>query len=146
MLDVSNRIRGVFKGGRVARIDGRSAGYAHHAGRTVGVLVDVEGGNAEAAKDVCLHIASMAPQVLAAEDLPAAEVEKEREILSAAARKEGKPDNIITKIVEGRLRNFYADRALLEQPFVKEQSLTVGKFAAQHGMKIKRFIYWELGK
>lgn len=146
MLDVSNRIREVFKVGRVARIDGRSAGYAHHAGRTVGVLVDVEGGNAEAAKDVCLHIASMAPQVLAAEDLPAAEVEKEREILSAAARKEGKPDNIVAKIVEGRLRNFYADRALLEQPFVKEQSLTVGKFAAQHGMKIKRFIYWELGK
>jgi len=146
MLDVSNRIREVFNVGRVARIDGPCAGYAHHAGRTVGVLVEVEGGNAEAAKDVCLHIASMAPQVLAAADVPAAEVEKEREILAEAARKEGKPDNIIAKMVEGRLRNFYADRALLEQPFVKEPSLTVGKFATQHGMTIKRFIYWELGK
>ncbi|MEX0677067.1 MAG: translation elongation factor Ts [Pirellulales bacterium] len=146
MLDVSNRIREVFKVGRIARIDGRSAGYAHHAGRTVGVLVEVEGGNAEAAKDVCLHVASMAPKVLAKEDVPANEVEKEREILSEAARKEGKPENIIAKMVDGRLRNFYAERALLEQPFVKELSMTVGKFAAQHGMKIKRYICWELGK
>jgi len=146
MLDVSNRIREVFKVGRIARIDGTSAGYAHHAGRTVGVLVEVEGGTPEAARDVCLHIASMAPQVLAKQDVPAAEVEKEREILSEAARKEGKPENIIAKMVEGRLRNFYAERALLEQPFVKDQSMTVGKFAAQHGMKIKRYIYWELGK
>lgn len=146
MLDVSNRIREVFKLGRVARIDGSSAGYAHHAGRTVGVLIEVEGGTPEAAKDVCLHIASMAPQVLSKEDMPPEEVEKEREILSEAARKEGKPDNIIAKMVEGRLRNFYAERALLEQPFVKDPSLTVGKFAKQHDMKIKRFIYWELGK
>ncbi len=146
MLDVANRIREVFKVGRVARIDGRPAGYAHHAGKTVGVLIEVEGGSREAAKDVCLHVASMAPQVLSKEDVPAAEVEKEREILSAAARKEGKPDNIIAKMVEGRLRNFHAERALLEQPFVKDPSLTVGKFAAQHDMKIKRYIYWQLGE
>jgi elongation factor Ts len=114
MLDASNRIREVFRMGRVARIDGQCAGYAHHAGRTVGVLVEVEGGTPEAAKDVCLHIASMAPQVLAKEDVPAAEVEKEREILSAAARNEGKPESIIAKMVEGRLRNFYAERALVE--------------------------------
>ncbi len=146
MLDVSNRIREVFKVGRVARIDGRCAGYAHHAGRTVGVLLEVEGGNPEAAKDVCLHIASMSPAVLAKEDIPAAEVEKEREILSAAARNEGKPENIITKMVEGRLRNFYAERALLEQPFVKDDKKTVAQFAKDNGMKILKFIKWELGK
>lgn len=146
MLDTSNRIREVFKVGRVARIDGKCAGYAHHAGRTVGVLLEVEGGNPEAAKDICLHIASMSPQVLSKEDIPAAEVDKEREILSEAARKEGKPENIIAKMVEGRLRNFYAERALLEQPFVKDDKKTVGQYAKDNGMKILRYVHWELGK
>ncbi len=146
MLDTSNRIREVFKVGRVARIDGRCAGYAHHAGRIVGVLVEVEGGTPDAAKDVCLHVASTGPQVLAKEDIPAADIEQERAILSEAARKEGKPENIIAKMVEGRLRNFYAERALLEQPFVKDDKKTIGQFAKEHGMKILRFVYWELGK
>jgi elongation factor Ts len=146
MLDVANRIREAFKLGRIARIDGKCAGYGHHAGRTVGVLVQVEGGTPEAAKDVCLHVASQNPQVLAKQDLPAAEVENEREILSAAARKEGKPENIIAKMVEGRLRNYYAERVLLEQPFVKDDKKTVGQFAKDHGMKIVRFVHWELGK
>jgi elongation factor Ts len=145
MLDVSNRIREVFKVGRVARIDGRSAGYAHHTG-TIGVLVEVEGGSPEAAKDVCLHIASMRPKSLAKEDLDPAEVAKEREILTEAARKEGKPENIIPKMIEGRLRNFYAEHALLEQPFVKDPKQTVAQFASAQGMKVKRFIRWELGK
>jgi elongation factor Ts len=146
LMDQMNRIREVFKVGRIARFDGKSSGYAHHAGRTVGVLIEVEGGNPDAAKDVCLHIASMSPQVLAKEDIPADEIEKEREILTEAARSEGKPDNIIPKMVEGRLRNFYAERALLEQPFVKDDKRTVGQYAKDNGMTIKRFLAWELGK
>ncbi|REK10919.1 MAG: translation elongation factor Ts [Planctomycetota bacterium] len=146
MLDASNRIREVFKIGRVARLDGKCSGYVHHAGRTVGVLLEVEGGNPEAAKDICLHIASMSPQVLSKEDLPADEVEKEREILSEAARNEGKPDNIIAKMVEGRLRNFFAERVLLEQAFVKDDKKTVAKFAKENDMKIVKYIHWELGK
>jgi elongation factor Ts len=146
MLDLANRIREVFKVGRVARIDGKSAGYVHHAGKTVGVLVEVAGGTPEAAKDVGMHIAASKPQVLSKEDLPAAEVDKEREILSEAARNEGKPENIIAKMVEGRLRNFFAERVLLEQPFVKDDKLTIGQFAQANNMKVVRYIYWELGK
>ena len=67
--------------------------------------------------------------MVAKEDLDPAAVAKEREILSEAARKEGKPENIIAKMVEGRLRNFYADKVLLEQPFVKDDKKTVGQFA-----------------
>ena len=74
--DLTNRIREVFKVGRIARIDGPTAGYAHHAGRTVGVLVEVGGGTPEAAKDVAMHIAAMSPQVLAKEDLAAADSRK----------------------------------------------------------------------
>jgi elongation factor Ts len=146
MLDLANRIREVFKVGRIARINGKSAGYVHHAGKTVGVLVEVSGGTPEAAKDVGMHVAAMRPQVLSKEDLNAAEVDKEREILSEAARKEGKPENIIGKMVEGRLRNFFAERVLLEQPFVKDDKRTVAKFAQDAGMKIVRYIHWELGK
>jgi len=146
MLDIANRIREVFKIGRVARIDGKSAGYVHHAGKTVGVLIEVTGGSPEAAKDVCMHIAAMRPQVLSKEEVNAEEVERERAILSEAARNEGKPENIIGKMVEGRLRNFFAERALLEQPFVKDDKKTVGQYAADNGMKILRYIHWELGK
>jgi elongation factor Ts len=146
MMDLANRIREVFKVGRIARIDGKCAGYVHHAGKTVGVLIEVTGGKPEIAKDVCMHIAAMRPQVLSKNDLDAAEVEKEREILSEAARNEGKPENIIGKMVEGRLRNFFAERVLLEQPFVKDDKKTVGKFAEENGMKIVRYIHWELGK
>jgi elongation factor Ts len=144
--DLTNRIREVFKVGRIVRIGGKCAGYVHHAGRTLGVLVEVTGGTPEAAKDVAMHIASMAPAALSKEELDPALVEKEREILSEAARREGKPENIIAKMVEGRLRNFFAEQVLLEQPFVKDNKLTVGKMAADAGMKIVRYVYWELGK
>jgi elongation factor Ts len=146
LLDLNNRIREVFKVGRIARIDGHCGGYAHHAGKTVGVLLEVTGGTPEAAKDVCMHIAAMRPEVLAKENLDASAVDKEREILSEAARKEGKPENIIAKMVEGRLRNFFAERVLLEQPFVKDDKMTVAKYAQSHGMKLVRYIHWELGK
>ncbi len=146
LLDLSNRIREVFKVGRIAVIHGKCAGYVHHAGKTVGVLVEVTGGTPEAAKDVCMHIAAMRPEVLSKENIDPAAVEKEREILSEAARNEGKPENIIGKMVEGRLRNFFAERVLLEQPFVKDDKLTVGKYAQEKGMKVLRFIHWELGK
>ena len=80
------------------------------------------------------------------EDLDPAAVDKEREILAEAARKEGKPEKIIAKMVEGRLQNFYAERCLLEQPFVKDDKRTVGQVAKEAGMKIIRFVHWELPK
>lgn len=144
--DMFNRIREVFNVGRMARVDGGSGGYSHNSGTVSGVLLQVEGGTNEAAKDVAMHVAAMRPLALAKEDIDPAMVEKEREILKEAALKEGKPANIVDKMVEGRLRNFYAEKALLEQPFVKEPSLTVSKFAADAGMKIKKFVHWELGR
>ena len=143
--DLFNRIREVFNVGRMVRIDSACGGYSHNASTIAGVLVAVEGGSDDVAKDVCMHIAAMRPSALNTEDLDAAEVEKERAFLKDAALKEGKPENIVDKMVEGRLRNFYAERVLTEQSFVKEQKQTVGKFAAENGMKIKQFVHWELG-
>jgi elongation factor Ts len=146
--DLNHRIREVFKVERIVRIDGLCGGYAHHNG-AVGVLLHVEGGEAELAKDICMHIAAMRPTVVAKEELDPAEVAKEREILSEVARKEGKPENIIAKMVEGRLRDFYAQRCLLEQPIANEMKFgkkTVGKVAEEAKMKIVQFVHWELPK
>jgi elongation factor Ts len=141
-----NRIREVFNIGRMQRIDSPTGGYSHNSGTISGVLVAISGGNDEAAKDVCMHIAAMRPMALTKDDVPADEVERERAILRETALKEGKPANIVDKMVEGRLRNFFAEKALLEQPFVKDDSLSVGKFAQQHKMEISKFVHWELGK
>lgn len=143
--DLNNRIREVFKLERIVRLGGRVGGYAHHNG-AAGVLLEFEGGNPELAKDICMHVAAMRPAALQKEDLDPAVVAKEREILSEAARKEGKPENIIAKMVEGRLRNFYAECCLTEQPFVKDDKKTVGQVAKEAGMKLVRFVRWELPK
>ena len=140
------------------RIDGACGGYAHHNG-AVGVLLQVEGGNAELAKDICMHMA-MATPAEASIRLVAKErrsirtrsrCAKEREILCRAARpaaeRKARPEKIIDKMVEGRLRNFYAERCLLEQPFVKDDKRkTVGQVAKEAGMKIIRFVHWEIPK
>jgi elongation factor Ts len=144
--ELMNRIREVFNIGRMTRLTGATGGYSHNSGTISGVLLGIKGGNDEAAKDVCMHIAAMSPIALKKEDVPASEVEREREMLRADAAKEGKPANIVDKMVEGRLRNFFAEKALLEQPFVKDDSVTVGKYAQQHNMEITQFVHWELGK
>jgi elongation factor Ts len=144
--DMFNRIREVFNVGRMARLEGATGGYSHNAGTVSGVLVQVEGGNDEAAKDVSMHIAAMRPLAVNKEEVDPAIVAKERQVLRDAALAEGKPANIVDKMVEGRLKNFYAEKVLLEQPFVKENSVSVGQYATDKGMKVKKFVHWELGK
>jgi len=144
--DLFNRIREVFNVGRIVRVEGTCGGYQHNAGTTAGVLVQIEGGSDEAAKDVSMHIAAMKPEVLAVADLDEAQVEREREILRAAAKAEGKPDNIVEKMVEGRIRQYCAERALLEQPYVKDDKQTVGEYAKQNGMKLLGMWHWIIGQ
>ena len=93
-----------------------------------------------------MHVAAMRPMSVAKEDLDAELVKKEREILAEAARAEGKPENIIEKMVDGRMQNFFAERCLNEQPFVKDDKQTVGQVAQAAGIKVVRFVHWELGK
>ena len=147
--DLFNRMREVFELSRIARIDAPCGGYAHHDG-TKAALVQVSGNAAtpaaaEAAKDIAMHVVAMAPKAVRKEDLDPAIVEKEREILSEAARKEGKPENIIAKMIEGRLRNFFATCVLLEQPFVKDEKQTVGGLAKAAGIDVVAVHNWRLG-
>jgi elongation factor Ts len=143
--DLFNRIREVFKVGRMVRVEGPCGGYQHNAGTTAGVLVRIDGGTNEAAKDVSMHIAAMKPQVVNAADLDESQITKEREILTAAAKAEGKPDSIVAKMVEGRIRQYCAERALLDQPFVKDDKLSVGQYAQQCGMTVHQFWHWIIG-
>ncbi|MCR9295917.1 MAG: translation elongation factor Ts [bacterium] len=146
MAELFNRIREKFEVGRMAKFDGACGGYFHNSGTVAGVLIQVDGGSDSAAKDVAMHIAAMRPQALSKEDLDPAEVEKEREILRAAALNEGKPESIVDKMVEGRLKQFFAEKTLLEQPFVKDDKQTVGQYAKGHNMEIKGFIHYVLGQ
>ena len=110
--------------GRVAYFDGRRVAYMHKRATdlppAVGVLVGFEGDNDEAARAAAMQIAAMRPQYLTRDEVPADVVAKEREIAEATAREEGKPEQAITKIVEGRVNGFFKDIVLLEQPSVTD--------------------------
>lgn len=146
LADMFNRIREKFEVGRMHRFTGATGGYSHQSGTVAGVLLSIEGGNDEAAKNVAMHIAAMRPLSLSKDDLDPALVARERELLKAAALAEGKPENIVDKMVEGRLKNFYAERVLLEQPFVKDDKQSVGQYAKSEGMTIKAFVHYVLGQ
>lgn len=145
--DLFNRMREVFELSRIKRIDSACGGYAHHDGSKA-ALVEIAGAGAaaaaETAKEIAMHVVALAPQAITKEDLDPAVVEKEREILTEAARSEGKPENIIAKMIEGRLRNFFAQCVLLEQPFVKDDKQTVGQLAKAAGIEIKGIDNWKL--
>src|SRR3990170_4715364 len=143
--ELEGKMREVFRLTRILRVDASSGGYVHHDAKS-GVLLEVEGGNDDLAKSVAMDVAAMRPKATTTAELDPALVKKEREILTEQARKEGKPDNIIEKMIEGRMRNFYAEHVLSEQPFVKDDKQTVGKIAAAGGMKLKRFERWTLGE
>jgi elongation factor Ts len=142
--EMFNRIREVFNIGRFEKFEGGTGGYSHNSGTISGVLVSVDGGNDSVAKDVSMHIAAMRPAALSPDELDQEVVEKERSVLRAAALAEGKPENIVDKMVDGRMQNFFAERTLLAQAFVKDDKATVGEFAEQNGMKILKYVHWEM--
>ena len=143
--DLFNRIREVFNIGRMIRLEGGCGGYSHNAGTVSGVLLAADGSDDEAARGISQHIAAMRPAGLSPEDLPADLVENERNILREAALAEGKPENIVDKMVDGRMRNFFAERVLTSQEYVKaENKETVGEYANTTGLTLKQFVHWEL--
>lgn len=145
--DVVNKIREKIVLARILRVDGPVGGYAHHDGKT-GVLFRAEGANKTAAvlKDVAMHVASMRPIATFPEELPADDVAKERARLSQEAAASGKPANIIEKIVDGRMKTYYAEQGVLTfQLFVKDDSKTVNQALAEQGLKAAGFTRWLLG-
>ena len=110
----------------------------------IGVLVELTGGDQALAHDVALHIASANPRYLRRDDVPAESVAEERQVLESLTRNEGKPEQAIPKIVEGRLNGFFKDTCLLEQAFVKDQKQTIQQLLG--GATVTRFARLEIGK
>ena len=129
----------------VEKADNEFFGSYLHMGGRIAALTVVEG-KEEVAKDAAMHAAAINPQYLTQSEVPAEVVTKEREILTQEALNEGKPANIVEKMVEGRIRKFLADVCMLEQPFVKDGDLTVAKWAANNGSTIELFVRLEVGE
>ena len=115
-----------------------------HGGR-IGSLVALEGGDEALARDLAMHVAAVNPAYVDASEVPAAILDKEREILAEQTKGEKKPPDIIAKMVEGRLRKYLAEITLMGQPFVKDPETTVEKLVKKAGAKVVKFVRYEVG-
>jgi elongation factor Ts len=129
---------------RFATPDGAFHSYRH--GVRIGVLVEMIGGDEALGRDIAMHIAASSPLCVAAEDVPAETLEKEREIFKAQALESGKPENIVDKITEGRLRKYLEEVTLLGQAFVKDPDTRVADLLKARGAEVKRFVRMEVGE
>ncbi|HXV44239.1 MAG TPA: translation elongation factor Ts [Anaerolineae bacterium] len=145
---------------RIARFDlagdGMLDSYIHTGGR-VGVLVDVAGGSPNNNKfaglvhDIALQIAAASPHYVSPEDVPAEAIAAEKDVYRAQLAEDKKPDNIKERIIDGKLKKWYGEIALIEQPFVKDNDLTIAQLLEKHGkelgneLKVRRFARFELG-
>lgn len=146
--DVLGKIRENIVIARILKLVGPVAAYTHHDG-TLGVLFQATGANskAEVLRDVAMHIAALSPAVCLPDQLDQAAVATERERLMAEARATGKPENILAKMVEGKLRMFYNNEGVLvAQPFAKDDSKSVEQALQAAGLKAVGFTRWRLGK
>jgi elongation factor Ts len=137
--------------GRFAQFQGGYiASYLHRSDRslppTVGVLVQLDQPSAEAGKDLAQQIAAMRPQYLTRDEVPSDVVEKERAIAEQLTRDEGKPEQAIPKIVEGRLNAFFKEVALTDQPFVKDPKKAVKQVLAEYGVTVRGFARFQVGQ
>jgi elongation factor Ts len=130
----------------VTKSDNEVFGTYIHMGGKIGVLVVLEGSNEEVAKDVAMHAAAMRPKYLDIESVPTEDLDKEREIQKQVAINEGKPDNIAEKMVEGRIKKYYKEVCLTEQPFVKNDDMSVSEFVKLNGGKIISMVRYEVGE
>ena len=125
--------------------DGNYMGHYMH-GTKIGVAVVLQKENEELAKDVCMHIAAMKPRALNANDIPQEDLEKEREIFVAQAKESGKPDDIIQKMVDGKLKKYISEVTLVDQTFVKDNEITISKLLEKHDNSVLSFYRLEVGE
>lgn len=133
---------------KVTKADDETFGTYTHLGGKIGTIIVVKGANEEVAKDVAMQAAAMSPVALTREGVPAEMVEHEREVVSEQVKNEaaGKPENIIEKMVNGRIDKFYKEIVLEEQAFIKENKLTVSKYVSDNGGEIKSMVRFAVGE
>ncbi len=129
---------------RFEATSGKLVSYRH--GVRIGVVLELAGGDEELGKDLAMHIAATNPVCLSEDQMPQELLDKEREIAAAQAKESGKPDNIIEKMVDGRMRKFLAENTLLGQAFVKDPDTTVAKLLKSHDANLVQFQRFEVGE
>ena len=130
---------------RVAKVDGDTLGAYIHGGR-IGVIVSLDGGDEDLAKDVAMHVAASNPQFNTADDVDPTVIEKEKEIIKAQPDMEGKPENIVEKMMVGRIKKFVGEITLEGQSFVKDPSTTVGQLLKEKNAKVISYTRFEVGE
>ena len=131
---------------RFVRMDAKGAIASYLHGVRIGVLIDVSGGDEALGRDLAMHIAASNPVCVEESQVPADMLAKEREITEAQARDSGKPDNIIEKMIEGRMRKYLGEITLVGQPFVKDPDTKVGKLLQTQGASVNGFTRFEVGE
>ncbi|ANY08277.1 translation elongation factor Ts [Pseudonocardia sp. HH130630-07] len=148
--ELSARIGEKFELKRYAHVDGEAAVYLHKRATDlppqIGVLLSYDGADAEAARGLAMQVAAARPQYLTREQVPADVVENEKKIAEATAREEGKPEQVLPRIVEGRVNGYYKDVVLLEQASVVDPKKSVKAVADEAGLTIKDFVRFEVGQ
>ncbi|WP_456268163.1 translation elongation factor Ts [Kushneria sp. AK178] len=133
---------------RAAVIDAPEGGsvgaYVH--GDRIGAVVVLDGGNQDVARDIAMHVAAINPSVSHPEKMPQAELDSEKAIILAQPDMAGKPAEIAEKMVQGRLKKYLAENSLINQPFVKDQNVTVAEYAKQAGAEVVSFVRFEVGE
>jgi elongation factor Ts len=129
----------------LATASGRIDSYLHGDNRK-GALVEMTGGDADLGRDVAMHVTAIQPLVVTSDQVSQELLAKEREIYSAQAVDSGKPADIVQKMVEGRIRKYLAEVSLVDQPFVKDPSVKVGKLLEQGGASCQAFVRYEVGE
>jgi elongation factor Ts len=150
--EVVGLIKENMKPARSAKLTGVLGSYVHHDGAT-GVLLECEGkdsADAQLLREVCMHVTAVRPQYARREDVPADRVAKEKEIalaqIAADPKNANKPSQILEKIAEGKLKTWYCENVLSEQPFVKDQTKSVGDLLKAAGLKVVRFVRFKVGE
>lgn len=131
---------------RIVRLSSEGViGYYLHGSR-IGVMVALKKGDESLAKDVAMHVAASRPMVVSRDQVPADSIENEREIFTAQARESGKPQEIIDKMIEGRINKFLDEVSLLGQPFVKNPDIKVGQLLKEKNAEVLSFVRFEVGE
>lgn len=131
---------------KVTKADDEHFGNYIHMGGKIAVLTVVKGANDDVAKDVAMQAAAMKPLYVFTEDVPADVLDAERQVQKELAMNEGKPADIAEKMVEGRIKKYYKEICLAEQPFIKDGDISVSKYVANNGGEIKSMVRYEVGE
>jgi elongation factor Ts len=146
-LELISKVGENVKIRRIKSINGKNAHLGHYMhGSKIGVVVALEKENNELAKDICMHVAAMKPSALNSDDILKDDLDKEREIYMAQAKESGKPENIIQKMVDGKIKKYISEVTLVDQVFVKDSDITISELLKKNDNNILSFHRMEVGE